>query len=155
MERVFLDLRQLLKQKHWLRVIRLLIQSYNLTKWLNNSYPKYQWFFWGKVAPGIITGKRNIIACVIGSEIVGIACLKKAEEKKLSTLYIDSAYQKQGIGTEILERSFKWLGTRKPALSIAKDRLPCFFNFIVKYHWELTNIASNKYRRGASEHFFN
>lgn len=155
MERVFLDLRQLLKQKHWLRVIRLLIQSYNLTKWLNNSYPKYQWFFWGKVAPGIITGKRNIIACVIGSKIVGIACLKKAEETKLSTLYIDPAYQKQGIGTEILERSFKWLGTRKPALSIAKDRLPCFYNFIVKYHWTLTNITINKYRRGASECFFN
>lgn len=155
MERVFLDLRQLLKQKHWLRVIRLLIQSYNLTKWLNNSYPDYHRFFWGKVAPGIITGKRNIIACVIGSEIVGIACLKKAEEIKLSTLYINPAYQKQGIGTEILERSFKWLGTQKPALSIAKARLSCFYNFIVKYHWTLTNIAINKYHRGASEYFFN
>ena len=155
MERVFLDLRQLLKQKHWLRVIRLLIQSYNLTKWLNNSYPKYQWFFWLKVVPGIISGKRNIIACVIGSEIVGIACLKKAEEIKLSTLYIDPAHQKQGIGTEILERSFKWLGTQKPTLSISKDRLSCFYNFIVKYHWELTNIVSNKYRRGTSEYFFN
>lgn len=155
MEKIFLDLRQLFQQKHWLTVFRLLIQSYNLTKWLNNSYPKYQWFFWLKVVPGIISGKRNIIACVIGGEIVGIACLKKAEETKLSTLYIDPAHQKQGIGTEILERSFKWLGTQKPALSIAKDRLSCFYNFIVKYHWELTNIVSNKYRRGASEYFFN
>lgn len=155
MERVFLDLRQLLKQKHWLRVIRLLIQSYNLTKWLNNSYPKYHRFFWGKVVPGIITGKRNIILCQINNQVVGIACLKKAEEIKLSTLYIDPRHQKQGIGTEILERSFQWLGTRKPALSITKDRLPCFYNFIVKYHWTLTNIVINKYRRGISECFFN
>lgn len=155
MGKIFLDLSQLLKQKHWLRVIRLLIQSYNLTKWLNNSYPKYQWFFWLKVVPGIISGKRNIILCQINNQVVGIACLKKAEETKLSTLYIDPKYQKQGIGTEILERSFQWLGTQKPALSIAKDRLSCFYNFIVKYQWELTNIVSNKYRRGASEYFFN
>lgn len=38
---------------------------------------------------------------------------RKAEKNRIGALYILSSYQNQGIGTELMNRALKWLGTEK------------------------------------------
>lgn len=135
---------------------KVIAESYNITDWICDDYPKHHEHFWTKYVPGIFNGQRQIVACYIGNEIAGVAILKRDEsEAKLSTLYVGDKFRGKGVASDILKESFKWLGTEKPLMSIAEHKLGMFSKLIEQYGWEQTQVLDGYYNGRSRECVFN
>lgn len=136
---------------------KVVAESYMITDWIVKDYPDHCKHFYGKYVPGILSGEREIIACYANGRNVGIAILKKdAEERKISTLFVKTDYRGKGIAQKLLEKSFAWLGTTKPVITIADYKLEQFAKIIEQYDWKETRILSAGYYNDRSrEHVFN
>ena len=64
--------------------------------------------------------------------------MKKSEESKICTFYIKDDHRKEGLGSELLEQSLKYLETEKPVITFSQDKFDMFKNFVDKYNWKLT-----------------
>ncbi len=153
----FLKASDLLKAERNKTFSRLISESYMITDWICKDYPLHCDHFYSKYVPGIFDGEREVISCYVNGEIAATAFLKKDEtELKISTLYVKSEYQKQGIATALVERCFGWLGTTKPLITIADYKLDQFSGIIRKYDWEETQVLDAGYYNDHSrEHVFN
>lgn len=153
----FLEARELLEAGDNLTFSRLIGDSYRITDWISEDYPDHCRHFYTKYVPGIFTGERNIIAVYSIRGIAGTVILKKDEEEcKISTLYVLEAYRGQHLSTNLLERSFEWLGTEKPLITIADYKLSQFTGIINRYGWQETDILSaGFYNTHSREHVFN
>lgn len=168
-KREFLSASELWHEKKLGAFSDLVNASYQLTDWISKDYPDHCLHFYGKYVPGIFSGSREIIACRIDSKLVAVAFLKKAleasqlgpnghseMERKLSTLFVDPNYRRQGIADELLQKSFAWLGTTKPLATIAEYKLDQFLSVIKKYNWQETQILEpGYYNNHHREHVFN
>ncbi len=56
---------------------------------ISTYYPNYREWFQTKMLPGILQGTRAIIAIEDSDEVVALISLKKEEERKICTLYVD------------------------------------------------------------------
>ncbi len=128
-----------------------------MTDWICEDYPLHCDHYFCKYVPGIYDGEREIIACYVGGEMAGVIILKKdKEEAKVCTLCVGEKYRKMGIATELLEKSFGWLGTTKPLITIADHKLDQFSRVIRKYDWVENQILDDGYYNDHSrEHVFN
>lgn len=165
----FFKVSDLLKNGDRREFSRVIAECYSITDWISKDYPEHCAHFYGKYVPGLFNGSREIIACQIGKKIVAVAFLKKAleatelgpnghseVERKISTLFVNPDYRKNGIAHELLRRSFDWLGTTKPLASIAEYKLEQFSGIIKKYGWKETQILQDGYYADNSrEHVFN
>lgn len=147
----------LLKSGENKRFSKIVAESYMITDWISKDYPDHCDHFYSKYVPGIFDGEREIIACYINGKIAATVILKKDdEERKVCTLYVKPEYQRQGIATELLERSFEWLGTTRPLITIADYKLSQFESMIQKYGWVETAVLDEGYYNDHSrEHVFN
>lgn len=147
----------LLKNGENKKFAKLIAEGYMMTDWICKDYPLHCEHYFTKYVPGIYDGEREIIACYVGDKIAGIAVLKKdATERKVSTLCVKEEYRKLGIATKLLERSFTWLGTTKPLVTIADYKLNQFSGIIQKYGWEQTQVLENGfYNDHSKEYVFN
>ncbi|WP_145413876.1 GNAT family N-acetyltransferase [Paenibacillus xylanexedens] len=137
---------------------------YNYLKDLSESYPQFEEWFYNIVIPEVEekTGEREILLVVSEIEgnpqaiLSGIAILKKSkEEKKICTFRVHQDFENKGIGTELFERCFEYLGTRKPIISISEDRIEMFKYHIEKYKFEKTQEISGIYKPNLIEYVFN
>ncbi len=139
--------------------IRLATKIYMITDFICEDYPKYKEWYFTKQLPAIIGEERNILFVrnlENQDEIISMACLKKIEEeRKISTLYVSDKYRGLGIGTSIIEKAMKWLGTTKPLITLADYKLEMFKPIINKYDWQLTEIVSFLYNDRSQELCFN
>ena len=114
---------------------------YKLADKFCGVYPNFFIWYWSKTIPELLQGKREIFIVLIGYNIVGVAILKKGEdEKKICTLFVVDKYRGNGIGTRLLQKSFKYLGTTQPLISIPEYKLQQFDSIIQKYAWKKTQI---------------
>lgn len=140
-EKVFLNLAQ---------------KIYETTSHLNEIYPEYEKWFYEKQIKESVIGKRNIIFITKEDEIIGISSVKKTnEEKKICTLYVKDEYRNKGIGSILLEESFKYLETEKPLITFCDSMISIYTEFINKYNWELQEILEDYYENGKSEYCYN
>ncbi len=153
----FIKASDLLKAERNKSFSKLVAESYMITDWICEDYPLHCEHFYCKYVPGIYDGEREIISAYVGGKIAATTFLKKdKEEKKICTLYVKPDYQKQGIATKIVEKSFEWLGTTKPLITIADYKLDQFSSIIKKYGWEETQVLEEGYYNDRSrEHVFN
>lgn len=165
----FFKVSDLLKNGNRQEFSKVIAECYSITDWISKDYPEHCAHFYSKYVPGLFSGSREIIACRIDGKIVAVAFLKKAleatelgpnghseMERKISTLFVDPNYRKNGIARGLLERSFEWLGTTKPLATIAEYKLDQFAGIIKKYGWEETQILQDGYYNNHSkEHVFN
>lgn len=137
---------------------------YNFFRDLSGSYPFFDEWFINSVIPEVEKrdGRREIIFAITENSldgliiISGIAILKKTQsERKICTLGVHADYRNIGIGSELFEKSFKFLGTRKPVISFSEDRIIMFMNHIKKYHFERTQILNDYYQNGIAEYVYN
>lgn len=130
---------------------------YMLTDFAKNDYPNHKrWFFTRQLPETLYSDRRNIFFVKDKDEIIGVANLKKDEnEKKICTLYVKSEYQRQGIGSMLVEESMKWLNTKYPIISFTKKSYNICKPFIDKYNWKLTRIIKGLYKEGVEEFFLN
>lgn len=142
------------QKKNYDRIIK---DIYMKTEYLNQNYPGYQDWFYNKQIKGCSTPNRNIIFIRNDkNEIIALSCLKKdLEEKKICTLFVNSNYRNQGLGTILCEESIKFLETTKPLITFTEDKLPMFQKIATKYDWELTEIIDGIYNNGTREFCFN
>lgn len=137
---------------------------YNYLRDLAESYPQFDDWFYNVVIPEVElkNGEREII--IVLSELkgsskamlTGIAILKKKElEKKICTFRVHENYRNQGIGTELFEKCFEYLDTRKPIITISDNRKEIFKKHIINYKFEETQILKDYYKKGSIEYVYN
>lgn len=132
-------------------------EIYQLTKHLNKIYPEYKEWYYNKQIKGCLDLNRNIIFIRNNEDnIIGISSLKKTEEeKKICTLFILEAYRNKGIKKILLEKSFEYLETEKPLITISEENLDIFKNTIKEYNWKLVEIIDGIYKSNNREFCFN
>lgn len=153
----FYQASNLLKTGNDKEFAKIIIEAYMATEWVCRDYPNHCNHYFSKYIPGVFNGTREIIVCYIVARIAAVAILKKDnEEQKISTLYVNPAYRKCGLGTEILEKSFAWLGTTSPLITIADYKINQFAHYIKKYDWIETQVLPvGYYNNHSREHIFN
>ena len=79
-------------------------------------------------------------------KIVGFVSLKKTEEKKICTFYVEKNFRRNKIGALLAEKAISYLEEEKPLITIPMDKLHEFTKIAVKYNWEVSEIKENLYR---------
>lgn len=131
---------------------------YDIYKQLESAnifYPQFNKWYFQKVVPDDIFGRRSIITEMRDGEIAGVAIIKLSEEFKLSTLKVSDNYVNSGIGLKLFEKSFTLLDTDKPFLTVSEDKLVEFKKLFKYYNFKLTSVHPNLYRNNKKEYFFN
>lgn len=137
---------------------------YNNLKDLTDSYPNFEKWFYNTVIPEmeLKNGKREVIIAI--SEfteskeclITGIAILKKSlSEKKICTFRVHKDFRGNGIGSELFEECFRYLGTRKPMISISENTIDMFKKHIETYKFHEEEVLDGYYKEGIKEHVYN
>ena len=120
-------------------------EIYLATDYNHNQYQKYFYWFYKKNIPRILDGSGEVIFIMDGNNIVGLAILKKSpDENKICTFMVCEEYRKKGYSKLLLEKSFEYLGTTMPLITIPFFRLDEFMSIIKSYNWSDDEI-SDKY----------
>lgn len=143
-----------LAQTDKIKFSKLVSDSYAATNWIVKDYPNHFEHFWTKYIPGIFSGEREIIGIYNSNELAGLVILKKDDmEAKISTLFIDEKYRNRGLASKLIKKSFKFLNTDKPLISIAEYKVDMFISIIKKYNWKLTQVLDSEYYNGRHKEF--
>ena len=146
------DIQELLKQGYSVEYInKILNKILILSMQVKDDYPDYRQWFQNVQIPGIYDGTRNIIVAHINDKIVGFVSLKKTDEKKICTFYVEKNYRKNKIGALLAEKAINYLEEEKPLITIPMDKLHEFIKIASKYNWEVTEIKENLYRTTTPE----
>lgn len=146
------DIQELLKQGYSVEYInKILNKILILSMQVKDDYPDYRQWFQTVQIPGIYDGTRNIIVAHINDKIVGFVSLKKTDEKKICTFYVEKNYRKNKIGALLAEKAINYLEEEKPLITIPIDKLHEFIKIASKYNWEVTEIKENLYRTTTPE----
>lgn len=151
----FIRLSELINQdnKEFSKVVN---DCYMATDWISKDYPNHFEHFWTKYIPNIFIGERDVVACYSGCILAGLAILKKNKvESKISTLYVNNDFRNKGIATSLIEKSFDFLDTTKPLITISEYKLEMFSAIIKKYNWTLTQEVDGYYNDGVKELVYN
>ena len=125
---------------------QLLEKLYNVTKGLEPDYPNHYHWFHEKFCKELDGKVREIIFCLNNEVPIGVVFLKKSkEEKKICTIYVDKEYRNIGIGTHLLLKSFTFLNTTKPLITMPEYKVKDFEKIIRSYNWEKTEIIESCY----------
>lgn len=153
----FVEASDLLKKNENEKFARMIAQSYVITDWINKDYPDYCKHYFSKYVPGVFSGEREIIAYYVREEVVAMIALKKTdEERKISTLFVKENARGNKIASRLLEKSFQWLGTTMPVITIADYKLDQFSAIIKKYNWKQTGkLEKGFYNDHSQEIIFN
>lgn len=130
----------------------LIAKAYEVTDYLCKDYPNYFNWFWLKTIPAVINGTREIFVCTISQEIAGIVILKKEDcEQKICTFLVLESFRGKHLAAILLEKSFDFLGTTKPLISIASDKLDMLKNIVKRYGWKQTQVLNKGYYNKTSQ----
>lgn len=138
---------------------KLIDEIYLVTEPICKYYPNHKEWFYNIHLPKCIKDINNYTILFVrnsDNEIIGVACLRyENKERKICSLYISENHRNKGIGTKLLEESMKWLKTTKPFITITKDNIKYYENFIKKYDWELKEIQPGFYNKEYTEYCYN
>lgn len=99
---------------------------------------------------------REIIICEKEFSIAGIAILKRDEtENKICTLRVAKEYQRQGIGSRLMELSFEWLQDDFPMITMHKIKKHEFQPLLEHYGFKLEQKQRNYYNIFSTELVYN
>ena len=131
--------------------------AYNVTNHICTDYPNHFKWYWTKQVPRIFEGTGDVIVCIANNLVIGISFVKKDEqEAKICTFFVSEKYRGKQISDELMEYSFKFLGTKKPLITIPDYKVNMFNNFIMRYNWELTQTTRKGYYNDSScEYVYN
>lgn len=147
------DINELIQNKYPQELIeKLLNDVLILSLRVKEDYPNYKIWYQTKQLPGLHDNTRNIIMAHIGSRLVGFISLKKTKtEKKICTFYVEKTFQKNKIGTMLVEKAITYLEEEKPLITIPMDKMKDFKRIYNRYNWKVTDIKENLYRIGSPE----
>ena len=124
-------------------------------------YPKFEeWFNKILIENLNFPNKREIFFCINKEKLLinicGIMILKNyKEEKKICTLYVLENFRNKKIGSQMMKKSFEYLGTNKPFITIPEEEYLNFKVLLNKYNFIETKKIKNYYRKNKIEYFYN
>jgi len=124
-------------------------------------YPNFKkWFNKVLIENYNFPNKREIFICINKEKLLinicGIMILKNyKEEKKICTLYIEKNFRNKKIGSQMIKKSFEYLGTNKPLITIPEEERLNFKPLLEKYNFIETKKIKNYYRKNKIEYFYN
>ena len=124
-------------------------------------YPKFEeWFNKIIIENFNFPNKREIFICINKEKLLinicGIMILKNyKKEKKICTLYIEKNFRNKKIGSQMIKKSFEYLGTNKPHITIPEEEYLNFKPLLDKYNFIETSKIKNYYRKNKIEYFYN
>lgn len=127
---------------------------YKILNFLVIDYPKFESWYWDKVVQGIKNHTREIIVIDIKGEIAAVSILKK-EENKICCLMVMHKYQKQGLGSELLEESMRYLQCIRPLITVSSRRINAYSSLFNKYGFQIYEKIENYYVDGIAEYVYN
>jgi hypothetical protein len=122
---------------------------------LEEIYPGFREWYYGKVIPGVDAGERRLIPYAPEGEIMGIAIAKRGPEAKLCTLWVDPDVRLSRAGASLAERAFEWIGTTKPLFTVPAERLPEFRGLLRQWDFGAGQTVRGYYGRDRVEYVFN
>lgn len=132
--------------------IRGLDRVYAELQCLNDNYPDFYNWYHKKM---ILDPDRNILVLSAGREIAGILLTKDGYEKKICTLRVDEKYRHRGIGSYLMQQSFRLLQTDKPIITVSENHLFEFNPLLIRFGFDLKKIYYNYYLFGNNEYSYN
>lgn len=122
-------------------------QIYVFLRWISVEYPGFRQWYEGLFCDDKKLRKgREIVICEKDCRIAGVAILKSTKnEKKICTLRVAKLYQKQGIGTKLMELSFEWLEEDKPLITMDQSKRHEFDGLLRYYGFSLEQMKKNYY----------
>lgn len=131
---------------------KVLEMSYFVTDYICKDYPAHFKWFWEKTVPAVLNGTREVLTCLVDGKVAAVAFLKNENgEKKICTFLVLEEYRGLGIAIKLIEKSFDFLGTDKPLITLADYKLPMFEGIIKKYNWKQTQILPVGYYNNSSK----
>lgn len=99
---------------------------------------------------------REILAVFENDILLGTAILKNTvDEKKICTFRVKSNYQKRGIGKQLMLKSFEYLETDKPIITVSQQKNHEFKRLLDFFGFNLESIYWGKYVKGSTEFVYN
>lgn len=130
---------------------RVIAEAYAITDYICKDYPKHFKWYWEKTIPAVLNGTREVLTCTVNNKLAGVAFLKNEEgEKKICTFLVLEEFRGRHIASKLMERSFEFLGTTKPLITLADYKLKMFEGIIAKYGWKQTQILNEGYYNNTS-----
>ena len=123
---------------------------------LKYEYPEHEKWYDGMVQELESGMNREIIAAYDDRNIIGVAILKKSNlERKICSLRVAKEYQCNGIGTELVKRSFEFLETDKPIITVSQTKKMEFQKLFNYFDFSLERVYHGKYLPSSSEYCYN
>ena len=123
---------------------------------LNIEYPGFNKWYWSLFKDNVLTNDRDIIFYVYNNDIAGVAILKHSNfEKKICTLRVSTRFQRMGIGSALIEKSFEIFNNDKPLITIHISKYNSFKSIFEKYNFSLEQQIQGYYGWFKSELSYN
>ena len=140
-----------LVNKNHIAFSNIVAKAYSVTDYICEDYKNHFNWYWSKTVPAVLNGTREILVATVNQKIAGVAILKNEDgEQKICTFLVIESYRGNGIGSILMERAFKFLGTSTPLVTIADYKIDMFQGFIKKYGWKRTQVLSEGYYNSTS-----
>ena len=121
---------------------------------LEQNYPQLTSWYREVFLPGLVDGERGYVLAVSGGELAGCALLKNTQdEKKISTIFVDPRFRRQGLGRKLFTEAMKALGNTAQ-LSVSEEVLPQLNPLLAEFDFHFLEKKENVYKNGKSELYF-
>lgn len=130
-------------------------EIYKFSLEFSKDYPNFLEWYTKHLIESIITNNRTILYVKDNNNIIAFSLLKRKDEKKICTLFVDENHRNKKIGTKLLLESFKYLGTTKPLITIRDYKINYFKSIIEKYNWSMDEELVDYYGKNSKEYCFN
>lgn len=123
---------------------------------LQEEYPGFEEWFFGKVVPGVLSGSRLVFVAKYDDRVAGILILKNSDEKKICTLRVAPEFRRMGIGHQLMDCAIDALNISRPVITVSDDHIQEFSRFLIRdYKFVPTEIHYGYYRDDHVEYVFN
>lgn len=132
-------------------------EIFRFTSKLIFEYPGFKSWYKSLFTPKYdLYAEREIIICEADYRIIAIAILKSNfEEKKICTFRVEKAYQRQGIGKEMMKLAFEWLECDSPIITLHRNKLEQFSKLLNYYNFHLEQTQRHYYNVFNTELVYN
>jgi GNAT superfamily N-acetyltransferase len=124
---------------------------------IKHLYPNFDSWLKFKFQKGSIKlGLRGILVARAHKSIAGVALLKKQNnEKKICTFFVAAEYRRQGVGSQLMSMSLKWLETDQPVITVSEERKVSLEPILRKFNFSHSKTLFGYYRENKAEYFYN
>jgi ribosomal protein S18 acetylase RimI-like enzyme len=134
----------------------VIIELYRELDMLQYEYPHFKKWFFEKMLPDVMEGKRKVFIARYDDQLAGVLILKDTDEKKICTLRVWPNFRGIGIGHQLMDCALSVLGTLHPIITVSDNHIQEFWDLLITdYQFKLREIHYGYYRDKHFEFVFN